>query len=39
MRAVEIGTPGPPDVLRLVERTAPVPGAGEVLIAAWRPPA
>ena len=32
MRAVEISTPGPPDVLRLVERPDPVPGPGEVLI-------
>jgi len=32
MRAVEIARPGPPDVLRLVERERPVPGAGEVLI-------
>jgi len=32
MRAVEIATPGPPDVLRLVERPRPVPGAGEVLV-------
>ena len=33
MRAIEITSPGPPDVLRLVERAAPLPGAGEVLIA------
>ena len=32
MRAIEISTPGGPDVLQLVERPAPVPGAGEVLI-------
>jgi len=32
MRAVEIATPGGPDVLRAVERPRPVPGAGEVLI-------
>ena len=32
MRAVEISTPGPPDVLRLVERDRPEPAAGEVLI-------
>jgi putative PIG3 family NAD(P)H quinone oxidoreductase len=32
MRAVEISAPGPPDVLRLVEREPPVPGAGEVLV-------
>jgi NADPH2:quinone reductase len=33
MRAIEIATPGPPDVLRLVDRPDPVPGPGEVLIA------
>jgi NADPH2:quinone reductase len=32
MRAVEITTPGPPEVLRLTERPRPVPGPGEVLI-------
>jgi putative PIG3 family NAD(P)H quinone oxidoreductase len=32
MRAVEISTPGPPEVLKLVERPDPTPGAGEVLI-------
>jgi putative PIG3 family NAD(P)H quinone oxidoreductase len=32
MRAIEISTPGPPDVLRLVERPAPEPAPGEVLI-------
>ncbi len=32
MRAIEISTPGPPDVLRLVERPRPSPGPGEVLI-------
>ncbi len=32
MRAVEISQPGPPDVLKLVERPDPVPGRGEVLI-------
>jgi len=32
MRAVEISTPGPPEVLKPVERPSPVPGAGEVLI-------
>jgi putative PIG3 family NAD(P)H quinone oxidoreductase len=32
MRAIEISTPGPPDVLRLVERPAPTPGPGDVLI-------
>jgi NADPH2:quinone reductase len=32
MRAIEISSPGGPDVLRLTERPAPVPGAGEVLI-------
>ena len=33
MRAIEITTPGPPDVLRLVDRLDPSPSAGEVLIA------
>ena len=32
MKAVEISVPGGPDVLRLVERAAPVAGAGEALI-------
>lgn len=32
MRAVEIGQPGPPDVLRLVERPLPAPAVGEVLV-------
>ncbi|HET9369439.1 MAG TPA: NAD(P)H-quinone oxidoreductase [Vicinamibacterales bacterium] len=32
MQAIEISQPGPPDVLRLVERPEPTPGAGEVLI-------
>ena len=32
MRAIEISTPGGPDVLRLVDRPAPSPGFGEVLI-------
>src|ERR1043166_9324510 len=32
MRAVEISSFGPPDVLRVVDRPLPVPGAGEVLI-------
>jgi putative PIG3 family NAD(P)H quinone oxidoreductase len=32
MRAVEIATPGPPDVLRVVDRPDPNPGEGEVLI-------
>jgi putative PIG3 family NAD(P)H quinone oxidoreductase len=32
MICVEIGTPGPPEVLRVVERPDPVPGAGEVLV-------
>lgn len=32
MKAVEISEPGGPDVLRLVERPRPEPGAGEVLI-------
>jgi len=33
MRCIEISSPGPPDVLRLVARPDPVPAAGEVLIA------
>jgi NADPH2:quinone reductase len=33
MRAIEISTPGPPDVLRVAERPDPRPGPGEVLIA------
>ena len=32
MICIEISAPGPPDVLRLVERPDPVPGPGEVLI-------
>jgi putative PIG3 family NAD(P)H quinone oxidoreductase len=32
MRAIQISTPGGPDVLRLIDRPAPVPGSGEVLI-------
>ena len=32
MRAIEITTPGGPEVLRLAERPRPQPGAGEVLI-------
>jgi putative PIG3 family NAD(P)H quinone oxidoreductase len=32
MTAVEIAEPGPPDVLRVVQRPMPVPGANEVLI-------
>src|SRR6476660_7969917 len=32
MRAIEISTPGGPDVLRLVDRPDPSPGPGEVLI-------
>ncbi|MEY2874077.1 MAG: hypothetical protein RLZZ373_1448 [Pseudomonadota bacterium] len=32
MKAIEISRPGPPDVLTLVDRADPVPGAGEVLI-------
>lgn len=32
MRAIEISRPGPPDVLRLVDRPSPAPGAGEVLV-------
>jgi NADPH2:quinone reductase len=33
VRVIEISQPGPADVLRVTERPAPVPGAGEVLIA------
>jgi NADPH2:quinone reductase len=32
MIAVEISQPGPPDVLRLVDRPTPAPGPGEVLV-------
>lgn len=32
MKAIEITRPGGPETLRLTERPAPVPGAGEVLI-------
>ena len=32
MRAVEIGEPGPAEVLRLTDRPMPVPGPGEVLV-------
>ncbi|MEZ5317406.1 MAG: NAD(P)H-quinone oxidoreductase [Vicinamibacterales bacterium] len=32
MKAIEITRPGPPDVLRLVDRPDPAPGPGEVLI-------
>ena len=32
MTAVEIATPGPPDVLREVRRPVPKPGPGEVLV-------
>ncbi len=32
MRAIEISTPGAPDVLKVVERPAPKPGPGDVLI-------
>ena len=32
MKAIEISSPGPPDVLRLVDRPDPVPGPGEVLV-------
>ena len=32
MRAVEISTPGPPDVLRLVDRPMPQPGEDDVLV-------
>ena len=32
MRAVEIASPGGPEVLRLAERPAPTAGAGEALI-------
>ena len=33
MKAIEISAFGPPDVLQLIERPAPVAGPGEVLIA------
>lgn len=33
MRAIEIGHPGGPEVLRIVERAAPQPAPGEMLIA------
>jgi putative PIG3 family NAD(P)H quinone oxidoreductase len=32
MRAIEIAEPGGPDVLRVVERPVPAPGAGEALV-------
>jgi putative PIG3 family NAD(P)H quinone oxidoreductase len=32
MRAIEISSPGPPEVLRQVERPDPAPGPGEVLV-------
>ncbi len=32
MKAIEISTPGGPEVLRLVERPMPTPGSGEVLV-------
>ena len=32
MKAIEISSPGGPEMLRLTERAAPVPGAGELLI-------
>ena len=32
MKAIEISAPGAPDVLRLTERPAPVPAAGELLV-------
>src|SRR5215472_11187728 len=32
MKAIEIGSPGGPDVLRLVERPVPEPRDGEVLV-------
>ena len=32
MRAIEIAQPGPPDVLRVVDRPAPFPAADEILI-------
>jgi putative PIG3 family NAD(P)H quinone oxidoreductase len=32
MIAIEISTPGPPDVLRAVNRPTPAPGTGEVLV-------
>ena len=31
MRAIEISSPGGPEVLRLTERAAPLAGAGELL--------
>ncbi|MEO0830373.1 MAG: NAD(P)H-quinone oxidoreductase, partial [Pseudomonadota bacterium] len=36
MRAVEISTPGGPEVLQVVERPRPAPGHGQVVIkVAW----
>jgi NADPH2:quinone reductase len=32
MRAIEISTPGGPEVLRMVERPTPAPGMGELLV-------
>ena len=32
MRAIEISTPGGPEVLRMVERPTPAPGSGELLV-------
>jgi NADPH:quinone reductase len=32
MRAIEISTPGGPEVLRMVERPTPAPGTGELLV-------
>jgi len=32
MRAIEISTPGGPEVLRMVKRPTPVPGSGELLV-------
>jgi len=32
MKAIEIASPGGPEALRLTERAAPVPGAGELLV-------
>ncbi len=32
MRAIEISTPGGPEVLRMAERPTPVPGSGELLV-------
>jgi NADPH:quinone reductase len=32
MRAIEISTPGGPEVLRMVERQTPAPGTGELLV-------